>query len=120
MLFALAPSLPGAGAAALLVAAVAVMTFGELYQSAGGWGLSFALAPEHSRAEYFAAFSLGTSVQYIAGPALVTLGVVDHGTAGWLVLAVAFLAAGVLARPAAMAAGKRLAELGASAAEAGS
>jgi MFS family permease len=120
VLFALAPSLPGAGAAALLVAAVAVMTFGELYQSAGGWGLSFALAPEHSRAEYFAAFSLGTSVQYIAGPALVTLGVVDHGTAGWLVLAAAFLVAGVLARPAAMAAGKRLAEIGASAAEAGS
>jgi MFS family permease len=120
VLFALAPSLPGAGAAALLVAAVAVMTFGELYQSAGGWGLSFALAPEHSRAEYFAAFSLGTSVQYIAGPALVTLGVVDHGTAGWLVLAVAFLLAGALARPAAAAAGKRLAELGASAAEAGS
>jgi MFS family permease len=120
VLFSLAPSLPGAWAAALLVAAVAAMTVGELYQSAGGWGLSFALAPEQSRAEYFAAFSLGTSVQFIAGPALVTLGVVDHGTAGWLVLAVAFLVAGVLARPAAAAAGKRLASPGASAAEAGS
>jgi MFS family permease len=108
VLFSLAPRLPDWWAAALLVVAVAAMTFGELYQSAGGWGLSFQLAPETARTEYFAAFSLGTSFQYVAGPAIVTLGVIDHGTVGWLSLALAFLGAGVLAGPAARAAQRRL------------
>ncbi len=108
LLFPLAAGLAAGWAAAVLVAAVAAMTFGELYQSAGGWALSYQLAPERGRSEYFATFSLGTSAQYIAGPAIVTLGVIDQGTVGWLALGVAFLLAGALARPAAAAAQRRL------------
>lgn len=107
VLFSVASRLASGWAVAVLVAGVAAMTFGEIYQSAGGWGLSYRLAPEQSRAEYFAAFSLGTSAQYIAGPAIVTLGVIDHGTAGWLTLAAVFLVAGALARPTAAAAQRR-------------
>jgi MFS family permease len=106
VLFALAPRLPAAWAVVLLVAAVASMTFGELFQSAGGWGISYKLAPEQSRTEYFAVFSLGTSVQYIIGPTLVTIGVIDHGTVGWIILAAVFLLAGLLARPATAAAAR--------------
>jgi MFS family permease len=107
--FALTPDVTAAWAVAGAVAAVVAMTAGELYQSAAGWALSYQLAPDRARAEYFATFNLGRSVQYIAGPTIVTLGVIDHGVAGWLALAVVFVAAGALIKPAAVAAERRLA-----------
>jgi MFS family permease len=89
--FAVAPHL---GAKPLVVACllvgICVQTMGEILQSAGGWGLSYMLAPERSQAEYLATFNMGTGLQYAVGPTLVTLGVVDHGTAGWLTLGVVF------------------------------
>ncbi|MFF7987629.1 MFS transporter [Streptomyces sp. NPDC007901] len=80
----------------LLIAGVIVMTGAELFQSAGGWGVSYALAPEEGRAEYLATFNLGTGLQFVVGPMIVTAGVIDRGTIGWVVfpgcLAVATLA----------------------------
>jgi MFS family permease len=99
-LFALA-SRPGSTplVVAILVAGLVALTAGELFQSAGGWGLSFALAPDRSRAEYLATFNLGTSAQFVLGPAIVTVAVVGNGTAGWLAMAGAFLLTGSVAGP---------------------
>ncbi|MFB7949445.1 MFS transporter [Kitasatospora phosalacinea] len=107
-LFALAGSdLPVAAVVAVLLLGLVLLTAGELYQSAGGWGLSYALAPDHSRAEYLATFNLGTSTQFVLGPTIVTVGVIGGGTAGWAVLGVVFLLAGALVGPLARAAEKR-------------
>jgi MFS family permease len=107
-LFALAPKLGShAGVIAFLLLGLAALTAGELFQSAGGWGLSYALAPGRSRAEYLATFNLGMSAQLVLGPAIVTVGVVGHGTVGWLVLATCFLAAGVVVGPLAAMAERR-------------
>ncbi|MEO3783701.1 MFS transporter [Actinocorallia sp. B10E7] len=99
-LYALA-ALPGrAMAVVLLVGAVVLLTVGELFQAVGGWSLSYTLAPEDSRAEYLSTFSLGTSAQYMIGPAVVTVGVIGQGTVGWLALGGLFALASVLLGPA--------------------
>ncbi|GAB3655041.1 MFS transporter [Actinocorallia lasiicapitis] len=77
-------------AVALLVGAVTFLTLGELLQSAGGWSLSYSLAPPQARAEYLSTFTLGLSAQHVLGPAIVTLLVITHGTPGWLALATLF------------------------------
>jgi len=57
-------------AATLAVLAVILLSLGELWQSAGGWELSYLLAPPERRTTYLATFQLGTAVQLTAGPAL--------------------------------------------------
>src|SRR4051794_4282697 len=69
--FAGATAAPVALAVALLVAGTVVLTAGELLQSAGAWGLSFELAPTAQQGAYLSFFSLGTTVQMMAGPLLV-------------------------------------------------
>lgn len=86
-------------ATALLVAGVIALTGGEVLQSAGGWGLSYALAPEENRSEYLSSFNLGTSAQYVLGPTIVTVGVMSQGLLGWLALAAAFTAALLVVKP---------------------
>jgi MFS family permease len=105
VLFALAGHLPTPGAVVILVAAVVALTVAELLQSAGGWGLSYALAPLENRVEYLATFGLGMSAQSVLGPSLVTVGVIGNGDWGWLGLAIVFLVGGCLCRPLAEAAG---------------
>lgn len=95
-------------ACVVLVAGTALLTFGELFQSSGGVGLSYRLAPPDQQGEYLAVFGLGKGVQYMAGPALVTIAVIGHGTLGWVVLALGFLAAGWAVGPAANAASKEM------------
>lgn len=86
-------------AVGLLIAGAIALTAGEVLQSAGGWGVSYALAPQQRRGEYLSSFNLGTSAQYVLGPAIVTVGVTSHGIAGWLALAGCFVVAVVLVRP---------------------
>jgi hypothetical protein len=105
LLFAAAGPLPAVPAAAVLVGAVVALTAAELLQSAGGWGLSYALAPVDNRVEYLATFGLGMSAQSVLGPSLVTVGVISHGGWGWLGLAIVFLIAQRLCRPLAESAG---------------
>jgi MFS family permease len=76
----------------ILVAAI-TLTLAELWHSAGAWGISFELAPEDRRTEYLAVFNLGTIVQGIAGPPLVTSLVLPLGTPGWLMIGVVLLVA---------------------------
>jgi MFS family permease len=74
-----------------LVAGMVVLTVAELWQSAGAWGLSFALAPEDRQGEYLGAFAMGTRIYDSAGPALVTALTLGAGAFGWAALGVLFL-----------------------------
>jgi hypothetical protein len=91
-------------AAGLAVLGVVLMTCGELWQSAGGWTLSYRLARPDRVPQYLITFQLGASIQSVAGPALV-LGLVFPSRLGWLGLAATTVAAGLgsawLVRPAA-------------------
>ena len=93
----LAATLDAAAAAVVAVAAVLALTLAELAQSAGGWELSFRLAPADRRGQYLGVFSLGTTAQTMLGPLLLTAVVFALGTLGWALLAVTTLAAGMFA-----------------------
>lgn len=84
---------------ALLVAATVMLTFGEMWQTAGAWGASLALSPESARVKFLAAFNLGPTVRNVAGPLIITAWVIRYGTGGWLALGAALALAG-LATPA--------------------
>jgi hypothetical protein len=73
-----------------LVAGMVVLTVAELWQSAGAWGLSFALAPPDRQGEYLGAFAMGTRIYDSAGPALVTALTLGGGPLGWVALGVLF------------------------------
>jgi len=96
------------GAVVLLVAGMVLLTFGELFQVAGGISVSYDLAPRERQGEYLAVFSLGTAATYMVGPALVTIGVVERGMFAWLGLAAVFLVAGFVVRPAVEAAATQI------------
>ncbi|MCX4628621.1 MFS transporter [Streptomyces sp. NBC_01443] len=96
---------------ALVAAAGVLMTLGELWQSAGGWELSYEYAPEPRRGIYLAVFSLGTTGQEIVGPALITSVVIATGLLGWAALAVLFCLATLLAGPTTAALNRRSAGL---------
>jgi MFS family permease len=83
----------------LAVLAVVLLTIGELWQSAGGWAVSYELAPPTRLAQYLATFQLGTGVQVMAAPAIIVGLVLPHAL-GWLGLALVTAAAGLLVRPA--------------------
>ncbi|WP_084727671.1 MFS transporter [Rhodococcoides yunnanense] len=81
----------------LLAAAVILLTISEIVQTAGAWGLSFALADERRVGEYQSVFGLGLDVQMVVGPVLVTA--LISFQQGWLVLAaIALLPVGVATR----------------------
>ncbi len=93
----LASTLDATGAVLVATGAVLALTLAELAQSAGGWDLSFRLAPADRRGEHLGVFSLGTTAQSMLGPLLLTAGVFALGPWGWVALALATLAGGILA-----------------------
>lgn len=99
-------------AMALLGAGAVLHILGELLFVSASWGFVVALMPEHARGEYQGAASTGTAAAIMAGPVVMLALVVPHGTAGWLGLAAAFLAAGLAAYPLARAGGRRTAPPG--------
>jgi MFS family permease len=82
-----------------LVLAAVVLTFGELTQSAGAWGVSFGLSPEHAKGRHLGAFSVGAAIQDAFGPALIALLVIGQAPLGWWVVAGALAAAGSTVLP---------------------
>jgi MFS family permease len=80
----------------LLVLATIALTAAELWQSAGGWGVSYALAPAQLRGTYLATFNMGVTAQQVFGPALIATLIIPAGTRGWLGLAGALLAVTLL------------------------
>jgi hypothetical protein len=107
---ALSDLLDPVGAVVAVLVATVVLTFGELWHFAGRLSVSYALAPRDRQGEYLSVFWLGSAAALMAGPALITVGVVDQGPAGWLALAGVFLAVGLLIGPAVAAAARQLAD----------
>ncbi|MEV6569251.1 MFS transporter [Streptomyces kronopolitis] len=87
LLVACTRSVDGATATVLLLLAAVALTLGELWQSAGGWGISYGLAPEAQRTYYLSVYQLGATGVTVAGPAVLVMAVVDVGPAGWVGLA---------------------------------
>ncbi|MFI9154021.1 MFS transporter [Streptomyces sp. NPDC053367] len=84
---------------ALTVGAV-VQVFSEVLMAAGGWTLGYELADSRAHGVYQGVFGAGMSAGMMAGPALVTVTAIQHGTAGWAVLGVLFAVAGLAVAPA--------------------
>ena len=85
-------------AVVLLVAGIVLLTLGEIGHSAASWQISYSLAGDLQRTRALAVFGLGRSAAFVAGPLLLTVGVVKNGTAGWIGLAAAFVVCAVLIR----------------------
>lgn len=88
--------LPPLAAVVSVMAATAALTFGEIWQSVGAWGIGYGLAPENRRTYYLSVYGLGATAATIVGPGLVTSVVLPSGTVGWLGLAAAFALVGSL------------------------
>ncbi|MFI6763121.1 MFS transporter [Micromonospora sp. NPDC050417] len=86
-------------AVGLLLLGALALTAGELWQSAGGWSLSYELAPPDRRVQYLAVFSTGIGVQDVIGPLLIVPLVLQLGSLGWAVLAGVFLLASLVVGP---------------------
>jgi MFS family permease len=81
--------------AGILLFACVVMTFGELWQCAGAWGISYYLAPADHRAYYLSVYALGANLMTVIFPGILPIAVVEGGSAGWIGLAIIFALAGI-------------------------
>jgi MFS family permease len=97
--FAVSGSVPAGWAVVLLLVGALVHVVGELLQSAGGWAVSFGLAPEHRQGQYQGMFSTGMAASTMLAPAVLTGLCVTWGWPGWLVVAAVFAAAGLVSVP---------------------
>jgi hypothetical protein len=88
------------GAATLILVAVIIQTVGELWYAAGGFELSFGLAPEHAQGQYLGVYGMGAGLANSFGPALLTALCIGWGIAGWVTVGILFAAAGLLMPPA--------------------
>ncbi|WP_305788031.1 MFS transporter [Symbioplanes lichenis] len=80
----------------LLVTGVTVHTLGEIWQSAGGFELSFALAPPDAVGQYQGVFGLGLGLGTTVAPALLIWLCVEWGTPGWWVVGALLAGAGLV------------------------
>jgi len=78
--------LPAPAAIIVLGAGAVLLTLGEVLQQAGGWSLSYGLAPEDRQGEYLGAFAMGTRIYDSLGPVLVTSLILGLGQLGWALL----------------------------------
>jgi MFS family permease len=86
-------------AVVILLVAAALQAGAEMMQASGAWEISFGLAPEGRHGQYQGFFGSGFTVARMLGPLLVTTLVLGWGTAGWLVLGVVFVVAGIAMGP---------------------
>ncbi|MFG2720085.1 MFS transporter [Streptomyces sp. NPDC048416] len=97
VIISLSAGLPAWAAAALLLTAVIVHTIGELWHSAAGFEISFALAPQHATGQYLGVFGLGAGLAEAVGPALLISLCITWGRPGWYVVGALFVLAGLAA-----------------------
>jgi len=83
-----------------LTAGAVVQVFAEVLSAAGGWTLGYELADARAHGVYQGVFGSGMSAGMMAGPALVTVTAIRHGSAGWALLGVLFAVSGLAVRPA--------------------
>lgn len=81
--------------AGILLFACVVMTFGELWQCAGAWGISYYLSPAENRAYYLSVYALGANLMTVIFPGILPIAVVEAGSIGWIGLATIFAMAGI-------------------------
>jgi MFS family permease len=82
---------------ALLLAAVVIHTLGELQHAAGGFEISFALAPDHAVGQYQGLFGMGLGLADAVAPALLTALCINWGRPGWYATGAILALAGLLA-----------------------
>ncbi len=95
-LVALSAGTPGVVAVGLLLTAVVVHTVGELWHSAGGFEVSYALAPPHATGQYLGVFGLGAGLSEAVGPGLLIALCVGWGRPGWFAVGALFALTGLL------------------------
>ncbi|MEU7900798.1 MFS transporter [Nonomuraea sp. NPDC049152] len=96
-LISLSAGVPAWAAATLLMTAVVVHAVGELWHSAGGFEVSFALAPEHATGQYLGVFGLGAGLAEALGPGLLIALCITWGRPGWYVVGALFTLTGLAA-----------------------
>ena len=96
-LISLSAGVPAWAAATLLITAVVIHTIGELWHSAGGFEVSFALAPERATGQYLGVFGLGASLAEAIGPTLLIALCITWGRPGWYVIGALFALTGLAA-----------------------
>ncbi|MFF3659259.1 MFS transporter [Streptomyces olivochromogenes] len=96
-----------APATVALIVAIAVYTLGEIWSTASVYELSFGLAPAEAQGEYLGLLSNGTAIGRLTSQALVTTLCLTVGTAGWIVLGLLLLGAGLVAVPTTKWAGRK-------------
>jgi hypothetical protein len=82
--------------ASILAVGMVVHTLGELYAAAGSWSIGFELAVEKHMGQYQGVYSLGWGIGGTFGPLYITAMVVGFGVAGWAIMGLVFLAAGIV------------------------
>ncbi|MFF3941450.1 MFS transporter [Streptomyces phaeofaciens] len=100
-LISLSAGVPAWAAATLLIVAVVIHTVGELWHSAAGFEMSFALAPRHATGQYLGVFGLGAGLAEALGPGLLIALCITWGRPGWYVVGAVFALTGLAAPPAA-------------------
>ncbi|MFE7396374.1 MFS transporter [Streptomyces sp. NPDC057557] len=96
-LISLSGGIPAWAAAMLLLTAVVIHTVGELWHSAAGFEVSFALAPQHATGQYLGVFGLGAGLAEALGPALLISLCITWGRPGWYVVGALFALTGLAA-----------------------
>ncbi|MEO9240639.1 MAG: MFS transporter, partial [Jatrophihabitantaceae bacterium] len=96
LVFPLSSHGPAGPAIVVLIVATVLLTMGELYSSAGSWGLSYGLADTEQEGKYLASFGLLSQFIQVFGPLLATV-VVGVGMLGWITVGVVFALSGYLA-----------------------
>lgn len=99
-LISLSAGVPAWAAGALLLTAVVIHTVGELWHSAAGFEVSFALAPPHATGQYLGVFGLGAGLAEAVGPTLLIALCISWGRPGWYVVGALFAVTGLLVPPA--------------------
>jgi hypothetical protein len=82
----------------VLVLAAVAHSLAEVVSEAGSWTLAFELADPDNAGAYQGVSQTGAALGSMLAPLIVTATAIEHGRAGWVVLAALFLAAGLSTR----------------------
>ena len=83
-------------AAAVVIAAVLLLTVGEVLSSAGAWGLRYDLATPNAVGAYQGVFTTGATLGALLSPVVVLHSGIQFGMPGWIALGAVFAGAGAL------------------------
>lgn len=99
VVFSLTEGASAVTASVLLLLGALAHVLGEVRQAAGSWGISFGLAPAYAQGQYQGTSFMGADIGKMIAPALLTWLAIEHGTLGWLVMAIGFAVVGAAMSP---------------------